>query len=128
MRLSIVCLHGEHEPPDVRLRASRALLMASSRALMSVTDVERFTAPTRRMGTPPSSSEIRSDLDGDRPNALRENGMSRMSRSPSAFVRYDGPDKLLTLLDRGRPTELDRCKFEPAFALFGSDAPLACGR
>jgi hypothetical protein len=68
---------------------------------MSVADVERFMAPTRCMGTAPSSSAMRSDLDGDRPKAFREKGMSRMSRSPSSLA----PWKLFMLFERGRCAE-----------------------
>ena len=84
---------------------------------MSVAEVERFMEPTRCMGTAPSSSAMISDLDGERPNGFRENGMSRMSRSPSSLP----PWKLFMLFERGscaeRALSRSECVGEPCSEL-----------
>ena len=95
-------------------RLSRALDGFLERA-MSVAELERFMEPTRCMGTAPSSSAMISDLDGERPNGFRENGMSRMSRSPSSLP----PWKLFMLLER----EAARSAPSPKASAWASLAP-----
>lgn len=119
--------YGEFEFSDVRLRVSRVFLMVFFRAFMFVMDVEWFIVFMCCMGMLLFFLEIRFDFDGDCLNVLCENGMLRMSRLFSAFVRYDGFDKLLMLFDCGRFIEFDCCKFELVFVLFGLDVLLVCG-
>jgi hypothetical protein len=105
-------------PGELRRRASRARLIASSNAVISEYDGARWLGCKRRMGTAPSSSAVKSERDGDDRKALRENGMSRMSRSPSAFVRNVGepePWKDVVLAERGSVEDVVRCKCDSVF-------------